>query len=146
MDRKIMFCWAMVVTMRVSDGEARGRRGMGTWKVTKSMLEYTVVLYELFSLDSRKECTKVHSTRNLRRLKTARWLAQSSRATTRMRAYAPRISAQQRVATIPLRRLVSSRPRRCCSTTSRTEAQASGRSWMVTSAMRPTLSIRILAG
>ena len=39
MDRKIMFCWAMVVTMRVSDGEARGRRGMGTWKVTKSMLE-----------------------------------------------------------------------------------------------------------
>ena len=39
MDRKIMFCWAMVVTMRVIDGEARVRRGMGTWKVTKSMLE-----------------------------------------------------------------------------------------------------------
>ena len=50
MDRKIMFCWAMVVTMRVSDAYARGRRGMGIWKVTKSMLEYTIVLYELFLL------------------------------------------------------------------------------------------------
>ena len=56
MDRKIMFCWAMVVTMRVSDGEARGRRGMGTWKVTKSMLEYTVVfIFISVSHDSRKE-------------------------------------------------------------------------------------------